>query len=429
MRQFPSTLLSQVRKVPHKPGVYWMKDKLGTVLYVGKAKDLKKRVQTYFQPSRRRSLSQPKVEAMLDLVESIDWHEATSEAQAILIEGQLIKKWQPRYNTDFTDDKNFLMVKVTLKDMLPKFLLVRQKIDDGSKYYGPFPYSDPVYKTLKQMRTRFGILLSDSQPQRLSNGDYQLYDDIRAEIYGHPNCLSVHAYLERVKTACDYLEGKMKEDIILLEAAMLKAASEQNYEEAAKLRDQWNGLKHTLNPPKARAPKLVSDEMESKQLSALQEVLGLREAPKIIEGFDISHISGTFTVASMVYFENGKAIPKQYRHFKILTADNNDYQSMAEVVLRRYRRLLDENKQLPDIILIDGGVGQVNTASAVLQHIGVRTPLLLGLAKKEETIILSDGSALKLPHHHPGLHLLQRVRDEAHRFANKFSSQLKSKSL
>jgi excinuclease ABC subunit C len=429
MRAFPSTLLAQVRKVPRTPGVYWMKDKLGTILYVGKAKNLKNRVQTYFQAGRRRFLSQPKVEAMLDLVESIDWFEAGSEAEAILIEGQLIKKWRPRYNTDFTDDKNFLSVKVTLKDPLPKFLLVRQRIEDGSLYYGPFAHSQSLKKTLVQLRNRFGILLSDAHPQALEPGRYQLYDDIRGEIFGHPNFVTIAEYQERLKAACEYLQGKMKADIESLEAAMIEASEAQDYEKAAKIRDQWMALKESLNPPKPKTPNRVTDALEAAQLAALEEVLHARQPLHTIEGFDISHISGTFTVASMVHFEKGKAQPKQYRRFKILTSENDDYRSMAEVVLRRYRRILSEGKPLPDLILIDGGLGQVRAAQAALQAIKAEAPLLIGLAKREETIIFPDGEALKLPDHHLGLHLLQRVRDEAHRFANTFSAQLKGKTL
>ena len=176
-------LKEKVRRLPHKPGVYQMKDRLGQIIYVGKAKDLKKRVSTYFQASRKMAVAQPKVRAMLDLIHDFEIIIVKSEAEALLLEGQLIKKFKPRYNTDFTDDKRFLLVRVDPREALPRFRLTRNRTDSNSRYYGPFAHSGHLRKTLAELRRRFGILLSDAAPLELEDGRWRLYDDARAEIY------------------------------------------------------------------------------------------------------------------------------------------------------------------------------------------------------------------------------------------------------
>ncbi|MGB0743854.1 MAG: GIY-YIG nuclease family protein, partial [Opitutales bacterium] len=165
-----SRLKEKVRKLPHKPGVYLMKDRLGQTVYVGKAKDLKKRVSTYFQASRKLMIAQPKVKAMIDLIHDFEIMQVKSEAEALLLEGQLIKKYKPRYNTDFTDDKRFLLVRVDLRETLPRFRLTRNRTDSGSRYYGPFAHSGHLRKTLAELRREFGILLSDAKPIPLGDG-------------------------------------------------------------------------------------------------------------------------------------------------------------------------------------------------------------------------------------------------------------------
>src|SRR5580698_4795811 len=206
----PPTLKEKVRRLPNRPGVYVMKDRIGTIIYVGKAKALKRRVGSYFQPSRAFTLH-PKIRALVDMIADFDAIEVKSEPEAILLEGKLIKQWKPRYNTDFTDDKRFLLVRVDLREELPRFRLVRMKKDDHSRYFGPFAHSGPLRKALAQMRRQFGILLSDGTPRRLADGSWQLYDDVRAELYGHPNSVTTEAYRARVDEACAFLEGKSRE--------------------------------------------------------------------------------------------------------------------------------------------------------------------------------------------------------------------------
>lgn len=425
-----SQLKEKVRQLPDKPGVYLMKDRLGRILYVGKAKALKKRVSTYFTPSRR-NLHSPKIRALVDLIEDFETIEVKSEPEALLLEGRLIKQWKPKYNTDFIDDKRFLQVRVDPKETLPRFRLTRVRKDSASRYFGPFAHSNLLRRTLAQMRRKYGVLLSDSNPQRLPDGRWRLYDDVRQEIYGHTNEVTVEEYRERVEAACAFLNGKSREWLETLTSEMQAAATEQRFEKAAELRDIVFALKKTLEKGRRFERDHPTIRPDDDTLNSLQEALALPAIPEHMECFDISHISGTFVVASMVHFTNGRPDKAQYRRFKIKSfMGNDDFRAMEEVVGRRYRRLRDEGKALPDLIVIDGGQGQIGAALKAFYAIDVDPPALIGLAKKNETVIFADERPpLNLGLRHPGLQLLQRLRDEAHRFANTFNADLRSRKI
>lgn len=421
-----------MRRLPHRPGVYLMKDRLGQVLYVGKAKDLKKRVSTYFQASRRFSIAQPKVRAMLSLIYTFDTIEVKSEAEALLLEGRLIKEYKPRYNTDFTDDKRFLLVRVDRSETLPRFRLTRNRREDGSLYFGPFAQSGLLRKTLGQMRRKFGILLADASPAKQENGIWRLYDDARQEIYGHANEVTAEEYEERLEEACAFLEGRHREWLTDLEEEMAKAAENLEFEKAAELRDAVNAMRATLSKTRKftrNHPGGLEDLGDT--LRSLADHLKIGEGIKTLECFDISHISGSFTVASMVHFRDGKPDKKRYRRFKIRSFEgNDDFRAMEEVVGRRYGRLDREGQPMPDLVVIDGGAGQVTAAVKAFLILGLEPPPLIGLAKKLETIIFPDERGeLQLSHHDSALRLLQRLRDEAHRFANTFNAELRSKKI
>lgn len=420
----------KVRRLPDRPGVYLMKDRFGRIIYVGKAKSLKKRVSTYFQASRRFTL-QPKIRALVDVINDFEVLEVKSETEALLLEGKLIKEWKPRYNTEFMDDKRFLLVRVDLSAEIPRFRLTRFRKEDGSRYFGPFAHSGPLRRTLSELRKKFGVLLSDVIPQKQPDGTYRLYGDVRSELFGFPNIVTPAEYRQRVELACEFLEGKSREWLESLRQEMIRAAERHEFEKAAQLRDIVFSLETTLVKSRkfARDP-LVLDSTQA-SLDRLQEALGLSHPPERIECFDISHISGTFVVASMVSFVRGRPDKNQYRRFKIKSfIGNDDFRAMEEVVGRRYRRLADEGRPFPDLVVIDGGKGQVGAAIKAFLVLDLPPPPLVGLAKKEETIVFPDArEPLRLPERDPGLRLLQRVRDEAHRFANTFNADLRSRRL
>ncbi len=427
----PVNLKEKVRHLPDKPGVYLMKDRLGRIIYVGKAKALKKRVSSYFTPSRAMTFH-PKIRALIEMITDFDTIEVKSEPEALLLEGKLIKQWKPKYNTDFTDDKRFLLVRVDLAPELPRFALTRFKKDDRSRYFGPFAHSGLLRKTLAQMRRQFGILLGDASPKKLPDGRWQLYDDVRQELYGFANETTTADYRARVAAACEFLEGKSREWLATLRAEMLAAAEKKEFEKAAELRDVVFALEKTLAKTRTFErfdPTHPPADAEAMRL--LGEALGLPAPPRTMECFDISHISGTYVVASMVHFYEGRPDKDEYRRFQIKSfIGNDDFRAMEEVVGRRYRRLRDEKKTLPDLVVIDGGRGQIGAALKAFAAIDVEPPPLIGLAKKHETIIFPDERLpLNLSLNSPALNLLQRLRDEAHRFANTYNADLRSKKI
>lgn len=424
----------KVRQLPNKPGVYIMRDRLGRVIYVGKAKNLKKRVSNYFHSSKTQYFQdlQPKIAMMISLVDDFETIEVKSEVESLMLESQLIKQWKPKYNTIAKDDKRFLMVRVDIQNPLPQFRLVRNRTDNKSVYFGPFTNPHELKKTLQDLRLKYGILLGDTHPQKVGDNLFKLYDDIRGEIYGHCNEVSLSEYEERVNKACSFLQGKSQEYLEEIEKQMKRASVKQDYEKAALLRDLLFAIKKTLEPSR----KFINPPLERKQpardlVHFLGEAINLKKLPHNIECFDISHISGTFVVASMVHFTNGVADKNKYRRYKIRNSmGNDDYRAMQEVVARRYLHLYKEKSPLPDLVVVDGGRGQVNAAmSAFLAH-DLVPPVIIGLAKKRETIVFSDERPnLNLPLSSPALHLLQRIRDEAHRFANSFNAELRSKKI
>jgi excinuclease ABC subunit C len=425
-------LKGKVRALPDGPGVYLMKDRLGRIIYVGKAKSLKKRVATYFQLGRERALRhQPKIRTLIEMIADFEILEVKSEPEALLLEGKLIKQWRPKYNTDFTDDKRFLLVRVDLEAELPRFVLTRFKKDSRSRYFGPFAHSGLLRKTLATMRKQFGILLADTNPKKIAPGSWQLYDDVRGELYGWPNVVTAEEYRPRVLQACEFLDGKSREWLATLRAEMSARAAKQEFEKAAELRDVVLALEQTLARTRKFTRDLTKLRPDEAGLKELETALGLASPPAHLECFDISHISGTFVVASMVHFTDGRPDRDQYRRFQIKSfVGNDDFRAMEEVVSRRYRRLIAEQKPFPDLVVIDGGRGQIAAALKAFVGLDCMPPPMIGLAKKQETIIFPDErKPLNLPLNNPGLNVLQRLRDEAHRFANTYNADLRSRKI
>jgi excinuclease ABC subunit C len=432
-----SRVKEKLRRLPHRPGVYLMKDRFGAILYIGKAKDLKKRVSSYFQRGRRTHFEQPKIAALISLVRDLDTVEVRSETEALLLEGKLIKDWRPKYNTDFVDDKRFLLVRLDERENFPRFRLTRLRRDDAARYFGPFANGGQLRRTLAEMRRQFGILLGDAPtPTPLADGKlFRLYTDARAEIYGHPNEVSLADYAARVHAARDFLEGKARAWLAGLREQMLAAAEKRQFERAAELRDLLQAVElTTANTTRDRRflrGNPVKNPGAVEGARQLAESLALAAPPRTLECFDISHISGEFVVAAMARFRDGAPDKGGYRLFRIRgDIGNDDFRAMEQAVGRRYGRLHREEKHFPDLLVIDGGLGQVHAALKAFLALELTPPPLIGLAKKEETVVFPDERAdLKLSPHSPALQLLQRLRDEAHRFANTYNAKLRSKKI
>ena len=481
----------KLRQLPHRPGVYLHKDRFGTVIYVGKARDLRKRVSQYFHPSRRQGWDL-KFKALVEAIHDFDVHLVRNEPEALLLEGKLIKEFQPRYNVSFRDDKRFLMVKVNLNDPIPNFSFARIRKDDGARYFGPFVHSVAVRNTLALVRRQFN--LRGCRVFTPGEADYKhcLYGHLK---YCTAPCIgnvTHEQYLEQVRAACDFLDGQCREMQGQLEAEMRKAAAAQDYEKAADLRDLLKDIARTTKKEKSfeRVPYSLPLAIDpERDLIELGRILGLRAPPYRIEGFDISNISGTFKVASLVNFKNGRPDRANYRRFKIKSVEGqDDFASMAEVIRRRYTRLLreaahpDEPRSedggqsipqelqklvdetsarvrrgsatktasgkvtagggslshfptfspanFPDLILVDGGKGQLNAACAELKKLGLEGLPIIGLAKEFEEIYRpGESQPLRLGLDHPAVKLVQRIRDECHRVANSYNAQLRVKKI
>jgi excinuclease ABC subunit C len=432
---------SKLSQLPHKPGVYLMKDRFGTVIYVGKARDLRKRVSQYFHPSRRMGWDL-KFNALVEAIHEFDVHVVKSEPEAVLLEGKLIKEFHPRYNVSFRDDKRFLLLKVNLNDPIPRFTLTRLKTDDGARYFGPFASSGALRRTLNLVRHRFN--LRGCRPLTPNETDYKhcLYAHLKVCTAPCIGNVTREQYLMQVLAGCDFLDGQSREMKEQLEAEMKKAAAAQDFEKAAQLRDMLFDLRRTTQKTQKfdRLPYKLPVALEpADDLAELGKVLALPSPPQRIEGFDISNISGTFAVSSMVSFKNGRPDRVNYRRFRMKTVvGQDDFACMAETIRRRYTRMKDETasgqpgkwSNVPDLILIDGGKGQLNAACEELNKLGLTVIPVIGLAKEFEEIYRpGESEPMRLSHDSGALKLLQRVRDESHRFANTYNAQLRLKKI
>ena len=419
-------LKAKVRELPNRPGVYLMRDRLGRVIYVGKARALRKRVGQYFQPSQSMRWD-PKTRALLDSIAEFEVFVVASEPEAVLLEGKLIKEYKPHYNVLFKDDKRFLLVKVNLSEDYPRFKFARLKKNDGARYFGPFAHAAAVRLAMQWARKKYGVLVQGTGTPAAKDLKYSTY------LVPVPlKDLSHEEYLRRVALACDFLDGRNQEALVELERQMAAAAAGKQFEKAAELRDVIGSLKEIARTARERkfARDLPARIPPADEMAELQRVLALPATPRHIEGFDISNISGTLSVAAAVCFRDGKPHKAHYRHYRIRTVTgSNDFAAMAEVVSRRYARVLAEGGELPDLVMVDGGAGQLSAAVRALAALGVVVPVI-GLAKEMEEIYRSGlPEPVRLPDNSPGLHLIQRLRDEAHRFANAYHQKLRQRLI
>jgi excinuclease ABC subunit C len=439
-----------------------MRDRFGTVIYVGKARDLRRRVSQYFHPSRRQGWDL-KLNALIEAIHDLEVHPVRSEPEAVLLEGKLIKELRPRYNISFRDDKRFLLLKVNMKDPIPRFALTRLQQEDGARYFGPFASSGGLRRTLTLARRRFN--LRGCRPLTPGESDYKhcLYAHLKVCTAPCIGNVTRAQYLRQVEAACGFLAGQCAEMEQQIQAEMKRAAAALDFEKAAQLRDLLTDLRSTTRKTKkfARLPRAFPGAQDpAKELAELAATLGLAAPPARIEGFDISNISGAFAVASMVSFREGRPERANYRRYRIKTVTGqDDVACMAETVRRRYVRLLREtatdpaaggqegiarcatpgveptpspspSPRLPGLIVIDGGKGQLNAACAELAKLGLGAIPIIGLAKEFEEIYRpGEKEPLRLSHATGALKLLQRVRDESHRIANSYNARLRWKRI
>jgi len=546
------SLKNRISNVPKKPGVYQFINDKGEIIYIGKAKDLRVRVRSYFQKNKYQT---PKNQSMIKRISDLDWIVVSSEVEALLTEANLIKENRPHYNINLKDDKSFPYIRIT-KESYPRIFITREIIKDGSRYFGPYTDVYVLRRSLKAVHKIFPIRSCDFilDKKTIQSLKVDLCLDYHIKKCDGPcqGLVSKEEYNKMIKRVVSFLQGRTTETELYINDQMSKAANETRYEDAAMYRDQLNAIKKFKDRQRKVAADFddrdvialsrkenmcvsvivrirngrihsrekismnISDETDSdiialvitqfylnsdfipkvlnvsdiptnkaqlkywlkekrngsieikvpirgdkareirlaqqnaklllgewiinrkkrrelipKMIQQLQDDLQLNIPPRRIEAFDISHLGGEDTVASMVCFIDGNAKKSEYRKYKIKGVNGiDDFAAIREVVLRRYKRLKDKKLSYPDLILIDGGKGQLNMAVSALRDLGLDYLLVIGLAKRlEEVFIPGNSDAQSIPKNSPGLILLRKIRDEAHRFAIKYQKQRRNKKV
>jgi excinuclease ABC subunit C len=428
-----SLAAEKVRSFPHAPGVYLMKDAAGRVIYVGKAKDLRSRAGSYFL---KAAAEEQRTAKLVQEIRDIDYLEAESEIDALLVEARLIKDILPKYNKELRDDKTFPYLEITTREDFPRVRVTREPKERGTKLYGPFANSGGLRGAIQVLQKIF----------KFRTCSLDIHEDDEQWQWFRPCLLASIAqctapcsrriskddYRKSIRRLQGFLEGNKQSLLKEMRADMAAAAESLRFEDAAELRDEIR-LLETLDQ-RGELDTHVQPEVfpidPKKGLAGLRKVLHLAETPRTIEGVDIAHLAGTETVASVVRFIDGLPFRPGYRRFKIREVQGvDDFASIHEVVARRFHYLDAENEPFPDILLVDGGRGQLNAAMAAFAGLGIRPPTVISLAKREEEIYTPGADEpLRLSRHAYALRLLQYVRDEAHRFAQHYHHILRRKS-
>ena len=425
-------------ELPASPGVYLFKDAAGVVLYIGKAKNLRARVASYLQPGANLPASRgPEITQMIGrLAADVDVLECDSEVDALLRENRLIKDIQPRFNERLKDDKSFPYIQITTGEDFPRVSITRAPLSRGAKLYGPFVSAADLRAALPLMQRVFkfrtcNLEIAEDDQER-SRFRPCILHNIRQCTAPCAARVSRTDYAEQIRHLRQFLGSKGAQIRRELTRQMAAASETLEFERAATLRDELRALeglqKRGLVHEHVQPEVFFIDPTEG--LTQLAQVLGTRSAVRTIEGVDIAHLGGGEACGSMVCFIDGKPFKSGYRRYKIKThARNDDYASIREVVWRRYKLAGMYEALFPDVVLIDGGEGQLSAAHAAFDELETTPPMLISLAKKEEIVhVHGRGEPIRLPRRSPGLRLLQSVRDEAHRFAQHYHHILRRRA-
>jgi excinuclease ABC subunit C len=424
----------KVKQFPAAPGVYLMKDAQGVVLYVGKAKNLRSRAGHYFT---KAAAEDPRTADLVKLIADVDFLPADSEVDALLLEARLVKDVQPRFNVGLKDDKTFPYLQIRMREDFPRVEFTRSPRRRGVKLYGPFTSARTLRQALQVLQRLFQFrtcsLDIDADDSRWRWFRPCLLHSIRQCTAPCNFRVTKEEYRKQIRKLRMVLEGKKDRLLAEMEREMQEASAALLFEKAARLRDDVEALRKLgqRGDVERDAQPEVFPIDPRKGLAGLRKVLGLEKIPRTIEGVDVAHLGGQDTVASLVRFLDGLPFKPGYRRYRIRSVRGvDDFASIREVVARRFRRGAAEEDVLPDILLIDGGQGQLNAAREALRLLGVEPPCLLSLAKRDEEIYRPGADEpLRLSRRSAALRLLQYVRDEAHRFAQHYHHILRRRRL
>ena len=446
-----TAIREKIKDFPGGPGLYFMKGSGDKVLYIGKAKNLRSRVASYFQPgSDLISTRGPKIAEMIAKVESVDFLETPNEVDAVLQEARLIKDIRPPYNTDLIDDKTFPYLEITTGEDFPGVYITRKPQPRGSRLFGPFTGAKDLRNVLVVLQKIFRFRtcrldIKENDQTRASQRSGASQSSKRrffrpCLLFSIKQCTAPCAariekreYKKIISDLVKFLRSKRSTILRQLKKQMAEASGALEYEKAAMFRDRIRlieRLDQRGTPDEHVQPEVFAAD-PTEALSQLREILKSPEPIRIIEGIDIANISGAEAVGSLVKFIDGKPFKNGYRRFKIKTVKGiDDYAMIAEVVKRRYKYAIKGEELWPDLILIDGGLGHLRAAEKALEEMSAPAVRIASIAKKQEDIYIQEGSQpLKLAAHLPARKLLQYVRDEAHRFAQHYHHILRGKKM
>jgi excinuclease ABC subunit C len=419
-------------KFPSAPGVYLFQDQAGRVIYVGKAKNLRARAGSYFLAA---AAGDQRTSRLVHEAYDIDFLEAESDVDALLLEARLVKDIQPKYNRDLRDDKSFPYLQITTNEDFPRVEVTREPRSSGAKLYGPFTSAGSLRGALQVLQKVFKFRTCPLDIE----ADDERWRWFRPCLLASINqctapCnlrISKEDYRQDVKRLKMFLDGNRKTLLAEMRQEMEAASAELKFEKAARLRDEIEMLESLRD--RGELDKDVQPEVfyidPKKGLSGLQKILKLETQPRNVEGVDIAHLGGNETVASLVQFLDGLPFKPGYRRYRIRDVEGvDDYASIREVVARRFKKLRDDEDVFPDVLLVDGGKGQLAKALEAFRVLDIKPPLVLSLAKREELVyVINRDEPLRLSRRSYALRLLQYVRDEAHRFAQHYHHILRRK--